>query len=165
MIGYPLAKTLIAGLAGGLALNLAMLVTFRMIGFGWKGGGILLDPALQSSKLIAVWTQLKPLPLVVANPAPIITGLVLFAIVHAFVYRWLAPGWVPGIPARALRLAALVFLLSFVFWEFFTPFNQFGEPLALIALELTFWAAIALTEGWAITAVMEARRPDEQSGA
>jgi hypothetical protein len=103
--------------------------------------------------------------LVVVNPAPIITGLVLFAVVHAFIYRWLAPGWAPGIPARALRLAALVFLLSFVFWEFFTPFNQFGEPLALIALELTFWAAIALTEGWAITAVMEARRPDEQSGA
>ena len=155
---YHLLKTLLAGLAGGLALNLAMLLTFRMIGFGWNGGGILLDPALQSSKLIAVWTQLESLPLVVVNPTLIITGLVLFAIVYAFIYRWLAPAWPPGIPTKALRLAALVFLLSFVFWEFFTPFNPLGEPLALIALELTFWAAIALPEGFAIAAVMEAKR-------
>ena len=104
---YPLLKTLLAGLAGGLALNLAMLLAFRMIGFGWNGGGILLDPALQSSKLIAVWTQLEPLPLVVVNPTLIITGLVLFAIVHALIYRWLGPAWPPGIPAKALRLAAL----------------------------------------------------------
>lgn len=35
-------------------------------------------------------------------------------------------------------LALLMFFLSFFFWEFFTPFNQFGEPLWLIALELLF---------------------------
>ncbi len=32
---------------------------------------------------------------------------------------------------------------------------QFGEPLPLIALELTFWAAIALAEAFAIAVVME----------
>lgn len=155
---FNLLKTLLAGLAGGFALNLTMLLTFRLIGFGWKGGGILLDPTIQSSKLIAVWTNLEPLPLVVNSPAPIIGGLVLFAISHAFMYRWLSPAWPAGIAARALRLALLVFILSFVFWEFFTPYNQFGEPLALIALELVFWAAIALAEGFAIAAVMEKRR-------
>lgn len=45
--------------------------------------------------------------------------------------------------------------LSFLFWEFFTPFNQFGEPLPLIALELGFWAAIALAEAYAIALVSE----------
>jgi hypothetical protein len=155
---HPIITTLIAGVAGGLALNLAMLLTFRLIGFGWNGDGVLLDPSIQSPKLIAVWTQLEPLPMVVSNPAPIITGLMVFAILHAFVYRWLAPGWPPGITARALRLTALIFLLSFMFWEFFTPFNQFGEPLVLIALELAFWTAIALAEAFAITGVMEARR-------
>ena len=59
--------------------------------------------------------------------------------------------------ARAWRLAGLVFLLSFLFWEFFTPFNQLGEPLSLIALELTFWAAIALAEAYAIALVSELR--------
>jgi hypothetical protein len=41
-----------------------------LIGFGWNGGGILLDPSVQSPKLIAVWTKLEPLPLVVNAPAP-----------------------------------------------------------------------------------------------
>ncbi len=48
-----------------------------------------------------------------------------------------------------------MFVLSFLFWEFFTPYNQFGEPLTLIALEMVFWAIIAAADGLAIAAVME----------
>jgi len=73
-----------AGVAGGLAMNVAMLLTFRLLGFGWEGGGILLDPALQSPKLIDVWTRLEPIPLVVSKPLIIIAGLILFGIGHAF---------------------------------------------------------------------------------
>ena len=148
-------RTLLAGLVGGMALNLVMLLTFRLLGFGWNGGGILLDPSIQSPKLIAVWTQIEPLPLVVSQPVPIILGLVLFSIGHAFIFRWLSPAWPSRIYARAWRMAALVFFLSFLFWEFFTPFNQFGEPALLIGLELLFWATIAIVEGFAIAAVFE----------
>lgn len=151
----PDFKTLLAGLAGGLAMNLAMLLTFRFMGFGRNGDGILLDPAIQSKKLIDVWIRMEPIPLVVSSPAPIIMGLIIFAVGHAFIYRWLAPSWPSGIARRALRLAVLIFFLSFLFWEFFTPFNQFGEPLMLIGIELVFWAAIALSEAFAIAAVME----------
>jgi len=146
-----------AGLAGGLALNVAMLLTFRLLGFGWSGGGILLDPSIQSPKLIAVWTQIEPLPLVVSNPGPIVGGLMLFGLVHGFMYRWLSPAWPIGIIARALRFAVLVFILSYAFWEFFTPFNQFGEPVRLLLLELGFWMTIALAEAFAIASVMEWR--------
>lgn len=149
------SRTLLAGLAGGLALNLSMLLTFRLIGFGWNGGGILLDPSIQSHKLVAVWTQIEPIPLVVSRPAPIVIGLILFGIGHAFVYRWLAPAWPPGIMARGWRMAALIFFLSFLFWEFFTPFNQLGEPLLLIVLELIFWAAVAIADALSIAAVFE----------
>ena len=151
----PVIRILIAGLAGGVVLNLTMLLTFRLIGFGWNGGGILLDPSIQSKKLIAVWTEIEPTPLVVSRPAPIIIGLMLFGIGHAFVYRWLSSAWPSGITAKAARLAALIFFLSFVFWEFFTPFNQFGEPFLLIGLELTFWAVIAIAEALTIASVME----------
>ncbi|MGE5894941.1 MAG: hypothetical protein ACM34I_12865 [bacterium] len=151
----PISRTVFAGLTGGMTMNIVMLLTFRLIGFGWDGQGILLDPAFQSRKLIAVWTELEPLPLVVANPAPIISGLMLFGIGHAFIYRWLSPAWPQGIRARAWRMALLIFFLSFLFWEFFTPFNQFGEPVALIGLELLFWLAIAFAEAFAIAAVME----------
>jgi hypothetical protein len=148
-------KILAAGLVGGLAMNAVMLLTFRLIGFGWNGGGILLSSPLQSKKLIAVWTQLEPLPLVVQHPAIIIAGLMLFTIGHAVVYWWLSPAWPPGTARRAIRLAVLLFFMTFLFWEFFTPFNQFGEPLVLVALELTFWALIALAESLAIALVME----------
>jgi hypothetical protein len=148
-------RTLIAGLAGGITMNLVMLLTFRAIGFGWNGGGILLTSPIQSQKLIEVWTKLEPLPLIVANPAPIISGLVLFGIGHAFIYKWLSTTWPSGIMPRALRLAGLLFFMVFLFWEFFTPFNQFGEPLPLIALELSFWAAIAIAEAVVIASIME----------
>jgi hypothetical protein len=45
--------------------------------------------------------------------------------------------------------------MTYLFWEFFTPFNQFGEPLPLIALELSFWAAIAVVEAVVIAAIVE----------
>lgn len=143
-----------AGLAGGVAMNATMLLTFRLLGFGLHGDGILLDARIQSPKLIAVWTRLEPLPLVVNHPAPIILGLMLLGIVHGFVYRWLAPAWPSGIMARGWRFALLIYL-TYCFWEFFTPFNQFGEPLPLIALELLFWFMIAVAEALAIAATFE----------
>lgn len=148
-------KTILAGLAGGMMMNVSLLLTFRLLGFGWNGGGILLSSPIQSPKLIAVWTQIEPLPLVVANPAPIIIGLVLFGIGHAFIYRSVSAAWPVGIFQRAMRFAGLLFFMSFLFWEFFTPFNQFGEPLRLIALELLFWAIIAIAESFAIASVIE----------
>ena len=113
------------------------------------------NPILRT--LIAAWTEIEPTPRVVSRPAPIIIGLMLFGIGHAFVYRWLSPVWPSGITAKAARLAALIFLiflLSFVFWEFFTPFNQFNEPFLLIGLELIFWAVIAIAEALTIASVM-----------
>jgi hypothetical protein len=148
-------KTLGAGIAGGFAMNLVMLLTFRVMGFGIHGDGILLNPALQSRKLIAVWTELEPLPLVVNHPAPIILGIMLFGVVHAYLYRWISPAWQQGMVKRGLSFALLVFLMTFAFWEFFTPFNQFGEPVMLIALELLFWSLIALADGLAIASIME----------
>jgi hypothetical protein len=150
-------RTVLAGIGGGFAMNLAMLLTFRLIGFGWRGKGILLNPDVQSRKLIAVWTEIEPIPLVVNNPAPIIIGIILFGIIHSFVYSWISPAWPEGIVARGIRMSILIFLLVFSFWEFFTPFNQFGEPLPLIGLELLFWAIIALADGFVIAFIIEKR--------
>jgi len=148
-------RTVLAGVAGGCAMNLMMLITFRFIGFGVNGHGILLNPEFQSRKLIAVWTELEPLPLVVNQPLPIIIGIIGFAIVHAYLYRWICPSWPTGVTKRGLCFALLVFFMTFLFWEFFTPFNQFAEPLGLIGIELIFWALIALADGFAISAIME----------
>ncbi|OCS45233.1 hypothetical protein [Ralstonia pickettii] len=157
-----MTRLLTAGLAGGLTLNIVMLLTFRLIGFGWNGGGFLLTAPIQSPKLIAVWTQIEPLPLIVVNPVPMIAGLLLFGVVHAVVYRWLAPAWPANVPPRALRLAGLNFVLSYLFFEFFTPINLFGEPPVLVLAELGFWAVIALAEAYVIAAIMERPQADRR---
>jgi len=114
----------------------------------------LLESSSQSQKLISVWTEIEPIPLVVNSPAPIIAGIVLFGVIHAYLFRWLSSSWTGGIVSQGLQFATLVFLMTFLFWEFFTPFNLFGEPLHLIALELLFWACVALTDGLAISAII-----------
>jgi len=47
-------KMLATAATGWAAFNTAMFVTFRLIGFGVDGHGILLNPQTQSAKLIAV---------------------------------------------------------------------------------------------------------------
>jgi hypothetical protein len=138
-----------------------MILTFRVVGFGWSGGGILLDPSFQSSKLIAIWTELEPLPKVYADPLPIVIGLLGFGFIHATVYQSVASAWPAGVIPRAARFAGLLFGIGFAFWEFFTPFNLFGEPVLLIGLELVFWAVIAGAEALPITAVYESKRVGE----
>lgn len=157
-------RTILAGIAGGLSMNITMLLTFRVLGFGWNGDGILIRSPSQSKKLIAVWTEIEPIPLVVNTPLPIIIGIILFGIIHAYLFEWLSGTWPGGIISRGVRFGGLVFVMTFLFWEFFTPFNMFGEPLHLIALELVFWGCIALADGISIAAVMAGRSSDNAVG-
>jgi hypothetical protein len=155
-------KMLLTALAGWAALNVAILLTFRLIGFGFDGHGVLMNPQTQSAKLIAVWSELPPLPRIVAQPASMIIGMYGFAFLHAVIYRMLSPAWTSGIWSRGLRLSGLLFGVCYSFWEFFTPFNLFGEPWPLIGVELLFWAAVALAEGLAIAAVAERMWPADK---
>jgi hypothetical protein len=52
-------------------------------------------------------------------------------------------------------MGLLLFVLSFLFDEAFTPFNLFHEPLPLVMLELVFWAIVAFAESSAIAWVIE----------
>jgi hypothetical protein len=56
-------RTLVAGLAGGVAFVLGTVVTFAQLAGSRQGEeGLLFDPDTQSQKVIAVWKQLEPLP-------------------------------------------------------------------------------------------------------
>ncbi|MFO8082017.1 MAG: hypothetical protein R6V07_17185 [Armatimonadota bacterium] len=152
------ARTIVAaGIAGGAAANLAMFLTFRLLGMGLQGGGILLDPTVQSEKLIAVWTQLEPLPRVVTQPILMGLGILAFGVLHAYIYQGISASWPKGIVPRAMRFGGIIFAMVYLFWEFFTPFNMFGEPVLLTLLELSFWAVVAFAEAFALVAVMERR--------
>lgn len=56
---------------------------------------------------------------------------------------------------RLLPLSCGMTAVEAVFWKFFTPYNQFGEPLILVSLELVFWACIAYAEAAAIAWIIE----------
>jgi hypothetical protein len=59
-------RTLLAGLAGGVAFVLGTVVTFAQLAGSRRGQqGLLFDPDTQSEKVIAVWKQLEPLPRVI----------------------------------------------------------------------------------------------------
>ena len=144
-------RMIIAGILGGMAASLAVLILFMLIGFEYWG--ILTNPEYQSPKLIRVWTEIEPIPLAVNHPGIITLGFVILSILHAFVFAVIRQ----GIPGEGLKkgiiFGLIIWLFSYVFFEFFTPWNMFGEPLVLLGLELLFWIGVALFEGIVITKV------------
>jgi hypothetical protein len=151
-------RTAVAGVTGGVVFCAATFIGFVLIGTGLDHQGVLLDPSVQSGKLIAVWTELEPLPRFQTVPHLMLLGYVLFGIGHAFVFRSVAAAWPAGIVPRAWRLAALTWGLSYLFFEFLGPFNLLGEPMPLVLLELLFWAAGAVMEALAVVWVLERTR-------
>lgn len=152
-----ISRTVLAGLAGGATCCVVTFVTFVLIGSGLDHRGPLFDPAVQSAKLIAVWTRLEPLPLFVTKPHVMLLGYVLFGIGHAVLYRSLAPAWPDGVVPRAWRLTLVIWSLSYLFFEFLGPFNLLGEPVGLVMLELSFWAAAAFAESLVVVLLMPYR--------
>lgn len=152
-------RTILAGLAGGLAFVLGNVLTFALLSGSRRGQtGLLFDPATQSPKVIAVWKEIEPLPRVIENPLIILGGFVLFAIAYAFLYRLIATGWPTGIINRGGRLAAIVWIGT-LFAEFIGPFNVLHQPLSVGVIAWAFWAVSALFEGYAIACVAEWGRP------
>lgn len=153
------ARTLVAGLAGGVAFLLGTFLTFAQLGGSREGDtGVLFDPDTQHAKVIAVWKEIEPLPRVIDQPAAVLAGMTIFGIAYAFLYRWISPGWPAGFRGRALRLGAVVWLAT-VFAEFMGPFNTLHQPLPLSAVAWAFWAVSAFAQAAVIVAVLERRWP------
>jgi MFS family permease len=94
------------------------------------------ESAGQSPKLVAVWTEISPVPsLVSLLPALTITPLI-YSVVFVILYD--------SIPGRTGTKKGFVFgvilwALIAVFFELFTPSGLFGEPIHLLAYELLLW--------------------------
>jgi hypothetical protein len=154
-----LSRTVLAGIAAGAVFALSTFVTFVLIGSGLdQQSGPLFDPARQSAKVLAVWTELQPLPLFVTKPHLMLLGYVLFGVGHAVLFQSIAAAWPQGRLRRACRLALMTWGLSYLFFELFGPFNLLGEPLALVTLELVFWALAAFAEAATLVAILERPR-------
>jgi hypothetical protein len=151
-------RTLVAGLAGGVAFALGTFVTFRQLGGSRQGAeGLLFDPAIQHPKVIEVWKEMEPLPRVLETPALILGGMLLFGIGYAFVYGSIAQAWPVGIHRRAWRLALVVWLGT-VFAEFMGPFNVLHQPLSISVIAWAFWAVCSAAEAYVVVSVMDRGR-------
>lgn len=135
------------GVVGGLIAFLIASVVSNIL-FFQLGREILFDTELQSQKVIAVLFEMEPLPLMFTNGPLYLAIAAGIGAVHGLVFAYIEP----SLPrqsklGRGAAFAAILWALMALYFEFHTPFNMFGEPLALVALELFFWSIVLLTEG------------------
>jgi hypothetical protein len=73
----------------------------------------------------------------------------------------------PALPAtrvkKGLAFGGIVWALMALYFEFHVPFNMFGEPIALVAIELLFWIVVAAVEGLVLSWGY-GKRPISQEG-
>ena len=110
----------------------------------------------QSQKLIDVWTVLQPLPLISQQPPlAMMAGFFLYSLLHvaAFVSLFsVIPGSRWKSKGMAFGLGILVF--QYGYFEFFGPFNLFGEPIRLLAYEILMLALMAFSEALVISRIL-----------
>jgi hypothetical protein len=90
----------------------------------------------QSPKLVAVWTQLEPVPSLASLAPALIVMPAVACMVFARFYDML-PG--KNRAVKGFAFGIMLWALVAVFFELFTPFGLFGEPAVLLAYELGLW--------------------------
>ncbi|WP_028969055.1 DUF6789 family protein [Sphingomonas sp. URHD0057] len=140
------ARSLLSGLAGGLAWIAAMLLLFG------PAQSILGDPGLQSAKFMNVMADPEQPPRMAGALWIVPVGLMMIAQCHAAVFAWVGDR-LPGRSAlrRGLAFGLIAWALSFPWFEFYLPWNVMLEPLPLVALELACWLGVMLAVGAAIS--------------
>lgn len=120
----------------------------------------------QSPKLIDVWTRLQPLPRITENPPlAMMLGYFLFTLAHVVAFAKLfesLPG--SGWRSKGVSLGMGILVFQYGYFEFFGPFNQYHEPLKLIAYELLLQGFMAFSEAltisWLLTPRLLRRGPE-----
>lgn len=145
-------KILVAGLIGGFIGNGVLGAVFSSPPIQ----SILYNPEWQSQLFIEI-TPKRDIPVSVA-------GLVVLSIVHA----WLFSVFMPSIPGKTWQKKGLfwgltIWLMYWLFQEWFIYNTLLGEPLLLNALELSILLLGSLVEGIIIAFVL-ARKSSSSAG-
>lgn len=140
-------KILVAGLVGGFVGNGALGALFSSPPLKT----ILYNPEWQSQLFIEI-TPKRNIPVSVA-------GLFILSIIHAWLFSVLMPS-IPGKTwfKKGLFWGLTIWLMYWLFQEWFIYHTLLGEPLFLNALELTLLMLGSLAEGIVI-AFFLARKP------
>ena len=132
-------------LVGSGAFLAASIVSNIM--FFQLGAPLLFNSSTQSAKLLAVLFEMEPLPLMFTNGPLYLAIAAAIGLVHGAVFAMVEPALPAGRIKKGLAFGGVVWGLMALYFEFHVPFNMFGEPVALVALELLFWIVAAAVEG------------------
>lgn len=108
---------------------------------------ILANPDYQSSKFLAVFTQLEPLPRMVIQPVAFYIGFLVVGITFSLAC-YLLSRWIPGTTfKKGILFGFTAWLLMNPWFEFYLPWNVMHEPLPLVFLEMALWLIVLLLVG------------------
>ena len=96
---------------------------------------------------------MEPLPLMFTNGPLYLAIASGIGIVHGLVFYWIDPALPRGIINRGLSFGVILWALMALYFEFHAPFNMFGEPVALVAVELAFWVIVTLVQGLTLSII------------
>jgi hypothetical protein len=133
---YRIARTLIAGVVGGIAWQIAMIVVFGLAQF------TLANPDWQSAKRIAVFQTMQPLPRTTAQPFLLPFGLIGISIIYAAVHASIRTSLAGSALRRSMKFGSLLFAVMVPWFEFYLPWNVMHEPFPLVLLECLCWFVV-----------------------
>jgi len=119
------------------------------------GREILFDSDMQSDKVIAVITQIEPLPMMVTDPGLYMLISLFIGALHGGIFAYVRDSLPENTVKGGLAYGGILWALMALYFEFHVPFNMFGEPLPLVGLELFFWVFVVSTEGLLISTVYD----------
>lgn len=99
--------------------------------------GIIFSDSLdQSQKLVNVWNTIEPIPSLASLAPGLLITPAIYSILFAVLYES-----IPGKTRlkKGISYGIILWATVAVFFELFTPFGLFGEPLHLLAYELFLW--------------------------
>lgn len=131
--------------AGAVAILIANIVSGIL--FFQIGRGLILNPEIQSEKVIAVLTQIEPLPLMFTNGLLYLLVGLFIGVLDGIVFTFIQESLPEQVLQRGIAFGLILWVLRALYFEFHVPFNMFGEPVWLVGVELFFWIIVVLTEG------------------
>lgn len=153
MKSFPLFRASVAGLAGGIAWLLGVILVFG------PAQAVLADPAWQSEKMIEAFSS-ETLPPRIAN-APVLAlgGPLAIGLLWGWVYVSLSASWAGSWWRRGARFAVVSWVLMVPWFEFYLPWNVLLEPTLLAAIEMICWAGVLTGVAMAIAFVDDRLTP------
>jgi hypothetical protein len=120
-----------------------------------RGGGQRREPRVQRGEDGFAWGghEMEPLPLMFTNGPLYMAIAAVIGVIHGLVFFWIEPALPRGIFSRGASFAVILWALMALYFEFHTPFNMFGEPAVLVAVELAFWIAVTLVQGVVLSVI------------